>query len=202
MSRSPQISTAAGGVTGIGLAEGRRLRVLTGHGVAGSPRPARQVPAACRRTTGRAPHRRSRAYPAAPRAATSELPRVCRVNVEVLAAIGLAVLVGVGCIALQIVGEAATEEAKDSARRPSFAMRRQRHRGLLKTGGICGVLAFGSGFRWLVVATSRASASLAHRGMRLASWVGPPAGFRRPTRQSLGPSTARGMSTVHAINVE
>ncbi len=76
-------------------------------------------------------------------------------NVEVLAAIGVAVLVGVGYVVLQIVGEAVTEAATDSMfRRPSFAMRRQRHRGLMKAGWICGVLAFGSGLMWLVVVTN------------------------------------------------
>jgi hypothetical protein len=77
------------------------------------------------------------------------------VDVEVLAAIGLALLVGLGYVVLRAVGEAATEAAKDSVfRRPSFAMRRQHHRGLMKAGGICGVLAFGSGFMWLVVVTN------------------------------------------------
>jgi apolipoprotein N-acyltransferase len=76
-------------------------------------------------------------------------------DVEVLAAIGLAILISLGYVVLHVVGEAAAEAAEDSVfRRPSFAMRRQRHRGLMKAGGICGVLAFGSGFMWLVVVTN------------------------------------------------
>ena len=76
-------------------------------------------------------------------------------SVEVLGAIGLAVLVGLGWIVVQLIGEAAAETATDSVfRRPSFALRRQRHRGLMKTGALCGGLALCSAFMWLVVVTN------------------------------------------------
>jgi apolipoprotein N-acyltransferase len=76
-------------------------------------------------------------------------------NTEVLAAIVLAVLTIVGGVVAWVVGELALEGGVDAAfRRPSFAIRRQRHRGLMKTGYLSGALAFTSLFMWLVVVTN------------------------------------------------
>ena len=72
-----------------------------------------------------------------------------------LAAVGAAVLAGLGYFLLQALGEVAADEAKEAAfRRPSLAMRRRRHRGLMKAGFLCAVLAFGSAFLWLAVITN------------------------------------------------
>jgi len=76
-------------------------------------------------------------------------------SVELLAVIGLAVLCGVGWLVADIVGQTIAEGAKDSVfHRPSFAERRQRHRGLMLTGYLCGLLALMSWFLWLAVVTT------------------------------------------------
>ena len=76
-------------------------------------------------------------------------------SVEVLVATGLAVLTVVGGIVALVVGEIAMNGATDVIfRRPSFAMRRQRHRGLMKAGYLSGLLAFLAWFMWLAVVTN------------------------------------------------
>ena len=75
-------------------------------------------------------------------------------SVEVLVVVGLAIVGGLGWLVADVVGQAMAEGAQDAAfRRPSLAMRRGRHRGLMRTGYLCGVLAFGSLFMWLAVVT-------------------------------------------------
>jgi hypothetical protein len=72
-----------------------------------------------------------------------------------LGAVGLAVLGLVGYIIVDVLGQAAADEAFDAvSRRPSFAERRKHHRGLMK-GGIASILlAAMSGWIWLAAATS------------------------------------------------
>jgi hypothetical protein len=72
-----------------------------------------------------------------------------------LTAVGALVLAGVGYLVLHVVGDFAADEAKEAVfRRASFAARRSRHRGLMKTGFVCAVLAFLAAFLWLAAVTS------------------------------------------------
>ena len=72
-----------------------------------------------------------------------------------LIAIGAFLLAGVGCLVFQVVADIAADEAKEAVfRRTSFAVRRSRHRALMKTGYVCAVLAFLAAFFWLAAATS------------------------------------------------
>jgi hypothetical protein len=74
---------------------------------------------------------------------------------EVLTAVGMLVVVGVGYLLLDIIGDIATDEAKEAVfRRASFATRRSRHRVLMGTGYVCGVLALLAGVFWLAAFTS------------------------------------------------
>ena len=55
----------------------------------------------------------------------------------------------------QVVADIAADEAKEAVfRRTSFAVRRSRHRALMKTGYVCAVLSFLAAFFWLAAATS------------------------------------------------
>ncbi|HYO18146.1 MAG TPA: hypothetical protein VES02_05715 [Dermatophilaceae bacterium] len=79
-----------------------------------------------------------------------------------LIAIGAFLLAGVGYLVLQVVGDLAAEEAKEAVfRRPSFAVRRSRHRALMKTGYVCAVLGFLAAFFCLAAATSGREADAA-----------------------------------------
>src|SRR4051794_35105956 len=72
-----------------------------------------------------------------------------------LAAVGVAVLCTLGYIVVQVIGEVAAGEAKDAVfRRPSFAMRRRRHRGLMKSGAVCALVAFMLCFLGVAVLTN------------------------------------------------
>jgi hypothetical protein len=79
-----------------------------------------------------------------------------------LMAIGAFILAGVGYLVFHVVADIATEEAKEAIfRRPSFAVRRSRHRALMKTGYVCAVLAFLAAFFSLAAATSGREADAA-----------------------------------------
>jgi len=55
-----------------------------------------------------------------------------------LIAIGAFLLAGVGYLVFQVVADIAADEAKEAVfRRASFAVRRSRHRALMKTGYVC-----------------------------------------------------------------
>lgn len=85
-----------------------------------------------------------------------------------LAAVGTAVLAGLGYLVLHVVGDVAAEEAKQAVlRRPSLAARRQRQRGLMKTGFLCAVLAFVSGLLWVAVVTNESDDDAADARMFL-----------------------------------
>ena len=72
-----------------------------------------------------------------------------------LIAIGGLLLAGVGYLVFLVVADIAAEETKEAIfRRASFAVRRSRHRALMKTGYVCAVLAFLATFFWLAAATS------------------------------------------------
>lgn len=72
-----------------------------------------------------------------------------------IAAVGAVILGGLGYVLLQVLGEVAADEAKEAAfRRPSLAMRRRRHRGLMKAGVLSAGLAFGSALLWVAVITN------------------------------------------------
>jgi hypothetical protein len=72
-----------------------------------------------------------------------------------LGAVGLAVVCLLGYIALEVLGQAATDQAVRALwRRPSLAVRRQRQRGLLKCGVGGALLATIVGVIWLAAATS------------------------------------------------
>jgi apolipoprotein N-acyltransferase len=72
-----------------------------------------------------------------------------------LMAIGGFLLAGVGYLVFLVVADIATDEAKEAVfRRASFAVRRSRHRALMKTGYVFAVLAFLAAFFWLAAATS------------------------------------------------
>jgi preprotein translocase subunit SecY len=64
-----------------------------------------------------------------------------------LIAIAAFLLAGVGYLVFQVVADIAADEAKE-------AVRRSRHRALMKTGYVCAVLAFLAAFFWLAAATS------------------------------------------------
>lgn len=65
------------------------------------------------------------------------------------------VFAGLGYVLLHVLAEVAADEAKEAVfRRPSLAMRRRRHRGLMKSGVLCAVLAFVSTLLWLAVITN------------------------------------------------
>jgi hypothetical protein len=72
-----------------------------------------------------------------------------------LAVAGAAVLAGLGYIALQVLGELLADEATESVfRRPAFAVRRQRYRGLMKSGFLCAVLSLAAAFVCIAVLTN------------------------------------------------
>jgi hypothetical protein len=72
-----------------------------------------------------------------------------------LIAIGGFLLAGVGYLVFLVVADSATEEVKEAIfRRASFAVRRSRHRALMKTGYVCAGLAFLAALFWLAAATS------------------------------------------------
>lgn len=71
------------------------------------------------------------------------------------AALGAVIIAGLGCVVLNVLGQIAVDEAANALfRRPTLAMRRRRHRGLMKTGFLCGALALLSAFLWLAVITN------------------------------------------------
>lgn len=79
-----------------------------------------------------------------------------------LIAIGAFLLAGVGYLVFQTVVFAAVDETKEAVfRRPSFAVRRSRHRGLMMTGYVSAVLAFMAALFWLAAATSGREADAA-----------------------------------------
>lgn len=69
--------------------------------------------------------------------------------------VGAVLLSALGWLVLHVVSDLTANEAKEAVlRRPSFAVRRSRHRGLMKSGYACAVLAFLAGFLGLAAATS------------------------------------------------
>lgn len=83
-----------------------------------------------------------------------------------LIAIGAFLLAGVGYLVFQVVADIALDEAKEAVfRRPSFAVRRSRHRALMMTGYVCAVLAFMAAFFWLAAATSGREADAGYARM-------------------------------------
>lgn len=72
-----------------------------------------------------------------------------------LVAIGALVLGGLGYLVAQVIADVMANEAKEAVlSRPSLAVRRSRHRVLMKSGYLCAVLSFLAGFLWLVVVTN------------------------------------------------
>ena len=83
-----------------------------------------------------------------------------------LIAVGAFLLAGVGYLVFQVVADIAVDEAKEAVfRRPSFAVRRSRHRALMMTGYVCAVLAFMAAFFWLAAATSGREADAGYARM-------------------------------------
>lgn len=92
---------------------------------------------------------------------------------ELLAVFGLAIACGLGWLLAEVVGQSMAEGAKDAAfRRPSFALRRRRHRGLMTVGSVSGLLACTSWFMWLAVVTNDFEDDAADARMFLALGVG------------------------------
>lgn len=72
-----------------------------------------------------------------------------------LATVGVALLGLLGYVVLDVVGQLAVDEAADAlGRRPSFAARRRRNRGLMKAGLATVLLGATAGWMWLAAATS------------------------------------------------
>lgn len=72
-----------------------------------------------------------------------------------IAAVGTLAVAGLGYLVVQVIGESVVEAGKESAfRRPSLAVRRNRHRLLMKSGLVCTLLACMAGLFWLAAATS------------------------------------------------
>jgi hypothetical protein len=79
-----------------------------------------------------------------------------------LITIGALLLAGVGYLVFQVVADIAAEEAKEAVfRRPSFAVRRSRHRVLMKTGYVGAALAALAAVFSLAAATSGREADAA-----------------------------------------
>lgn len=75
--------------------------------------------------------------------------------VTVLGTVGLAVLVLLGSVVADAVGQAATNEAVEALwRRPSLAERRQRHRAVMRCGTGAALLAAVTCLIWAAAATS------------------------------------------------
>jgi len=72
-----------------------------------------------------------------------------------LAGVGALVLAGLGYLVVQVIGDLAADEAKEALfRRPTLAVRRSRHRVLMKSGSVCAALSFLAALLWLAAATN------------------------------------------------